>query len=241
MQNDDKCPRCSESESAVHVWQCRGEEADEVWDKSMSDLRIHLRRQNTDQDLREALLLHLNNWRYGTPPHLGAHYSETIREAIQDQNGIGWKNFLEGCASRKWAPIQDAHYKMIGKRTRGKRWISSLILKLWQTAWNQWEHRNGVLHRSVRPRDAVAIAQLDTAIAEEMRQGRGLLPRRELYHFEYTVQELLEKPLDFKKAWYDNVRTARARADRTHNLVTGNKFERRFMEEWLRTGRMREI
>jgi hypothetical protein len=28
----------------------------------------------------------------------------------------------------------------------GKRWAIALIQKMWDTAWDLWEHRNGVLH-----------------------------------------------------------------------------------------------
>jgi hypothetical protein len=41
------------------------------------------------------------------------------------------------------------HYINIGERKTGKRWISSLIKKLWEIAWDLWEHRNGVLHDKI--------------------------------------------------------------------------------------------
>jgi hypothetical protein len=46
--------------------------------------------------------------------------------------GIGWKL------------SQEAHYSRIGEMKSSLRWTVALILKLWQVAWNMWEHRNSI-------------------------------------------------------------------------------------------------
>jgi hypothetical protein len=40
----------------------------------------------------------------------------------------------------------EAHYNTCGERKTGKLWVSALIRKQWEIAWDLWEHRNGILH-----------------------------------------------------------------------------------------------
>ena len=46
-REDDKCCRCGESEDAVHVWKCRTQETDALWEKAMDELATWLRDQVT--------------------------------------------------------------------------------------------------------------------------------------------------------------------------------------------------
>jgi hypothetical protein len=41
------------------------------------------------------------------------------------------------------------HYTNIGERKTDKRWVSVLIRKLWETAWDLWQHCNGILHNKI--------------------------------------------------------------------------------------------
>jgi hypothetical protein len=66
--------------------------------------------------------------------------------AIAHQNEVGWQAFMEGCPAPGWQDTQQQYYWFLLSRKTGIQWLSALIRKLWQIAWDMWEHCNGVLH-----------------------------------------------------------------------------------------------
>jgi hypothetical protein len=44
-----------------------------------------------------------------------------------------------------WSEVQHRYYELDSRRT-GLRWLTALIQKLWDVAWDMWDHRNRVLH-----------------------------------------------------------------------------------------------
>jgi len=56
---------------------------------------------------------------------------------------------LEGWLHKDWESIQQKYYKLIQSRQTSKRWMAAVITKLWEIAWDLWEHRNDVMHCTV--------------------------------------------------------------------------------------------
>ena len=130
-------------EDAAHVWQCKEEQALEVWDKSIEALHLWLMDQQTQPGIQEAICNGLRAWKYGTEhPPVASHFAQ-LQEAIHLQDQISWQALLEGCLSLEWQGVQQHYYLWMGIRKTGRRWLSSLIKKLWEIAWDQWDHRNG--------------------------------------------------------------------------------------------------
>jgi hypothetical protein len=65
---------------------------------------------------------------------------------VQKQDAIGWQSFLEGRPSVGWSEVQHRYYEFLDGRRTGLRWLTALIQKLWDVAWDMWDHRNRVLH-----------------------------------------------------------------------------------------------
>jgi hypothetical protein len=65
----------------------------------------------------------------------------------QAQNDIGWEALLNGQVSLHWKEIQHQYYIFLGKRNTGERWVRLLIEKMWDVAWDQWDHRKEVVHK----------------------------------------------------------------------------------------------
>jgi hypothetical protein len=65
---------------------------------------------------------------------------------VQKQDAIGWQSFLEGRPSVGWSEVQHRYYEFLDSRRTGLRWLTALIQKLWDVAWDMWDHRNRVLH-----------------------------------------------------------------------------------------------
>lgn len=61
IRQDDSCPRCGSPEDSAHVWTCKGEGANEVWEKALIDLEGWFNQKHTDPDLQHAIISHLQN------------------------------------------------------------------------------------------------------------------------------------------------------------------------------------
>eukprot|EP00957_Ditylum_brightwellii_P004073 309359-Ditylum_brightwellii.AAC.1 len=58
---------------------------------------------------------------------------EIIRDTVEDQNIIGWDNFLKGCISIKWKHAQAMYKDTIPTQTRFDKelWASKVISAIW--------------------------------------------------------------------------------------------------------------
>jgi len=142
--NTDQCPRCGEAEDAPHVWTCSDPGARDIWNKSVDSLDLFLRKQDTDPTLLHIIKVYLQSWQTG----VAISYSppRAFEQLIQEQSQIGWHRFFEGWFSPGWRDAQQRYYLATRSTRTGRRWVTALIQKFWDIAWDLWEHRNGVLH-----------------------------------------------------------------------------------------------
>ena len=66
-----------------------------------------------------------------------------------------------------WREIQHNYFVYLGSRRTGARWVSALVTKLWQVAWDQWDDRNGALHKTPLAIELRGALTLDRAIRIE--------------------------------------------------------------------------
>ena len=101
-------------------------------------------------------------------------------------------------------------------------------------AWEQWDHRNKILHDTDQPRQQKAKQLLHSEITKEMLISPQRLPRKDRHHFNQAILSLLNKSLDYKKAWISNVHAARQQA--AHHQQQ-NTEKRENLLYWMRMGR----
>jgi hypothetical protein len=190
-KDNPACPRCGRFEDATHVWLCQGEGASEVWDQSLERLKNWLQDSKMDPDLQEVILNYLNGWRYGTTDDLPIPYG--LNQLIDQQNAIGWKSFLEGWTGSEWEATQQAHYNLIRSRKSGKRWVISLIKKMWEVAWDLWEHRNSILHNKENAVSDESIRTLNRKIRSQFIQLQADNLDLDQYLLRIPLVQLLEK------------------------------------------------
>jgi hypothetical protein len=142
---DASCPRCGILEDSAHVWRCKGEGVEEIWDKALMDLEGWLSKMATDPDIKHAIISHLKSWRDGQP--VSSPNPFLLEEILGCQARIGWCRFFEGWLVREWTTAQQAYYKISKSQGSGRRWTIELVKKLWDVAWDLWEHRNNILHK----------------------------------------------------------------------------------------------
>jgi hypothetical protein len=100
-----------------------------------------------------------------------------INDLILKQDVVGWRNFMEGGILYKWAAKQQEYFDWIQRRNTGKRWLTTLIKKLWEIPWNMWEQRNGELKNPASPASLREHARLDAAITQEYTDTTTLAQR----------------------------------------------------------------
>ena len=145
------------------------------------------------------------------------------------QDECGWKAFLEGTPVVGWAGVQQAFYDWKGSRRLGARWLAALIQKLWDVAWDQWQHRNHVLHDV---NEGALALQRQSEIKEQFQLGRGSLSGEAWRLFLPGVAAVLKYNVALQEAWLNRVKSTRAREERKGDELTFRQ-ERQGMASWL--------
>jgi hypothetical protein len=221
----DSCPRCGEPENVQHIWQCR-HDTDDLWKRSMEDVRNWLSLQNTHPEMTRVILESLNRWRSGEIPAATTHI-KWLQDLVNKQNESGWHNFFEGMLVKDWRKAMVQYLERTRSKKSSKRWTAALIRKLWQVAWDLWEHRNGFLHES---EDNLISNQTNNEIQEQFRAGCHELDRQSQALFARGADSILRKPLEVRQQWLRRVKVARSRTQTQGGFAP----ERRMMAKWLK-------
>ena len=143
--------------------------------------------------------------------------------------GYGWMaSLLEGCPVLGWQETQQRFYSWIGSCRTGARWLSQVICKAWDVAWDQWEHRNGILHGVDQ---GILMQGIDAQIRAQYSQGSAFLPRDVRIFFRISLPNLLLAAPATRDAWLKRVCAARERQSRLGN--GGYQQERQAIAAWL--------
>ena len=225
-----KCPRCDADEDAAHVWKCRGHGADDIWTKAMENLKVTLVKACTHPNIIEVLIDRLTAWRYDLEPSIPVSNFLGLRATIECQDRIGWQAMLEGTPVIGWAEVQQRYLEWRKKRRTGKRWLLAVIQKMWDVAWDLWDHRNGILHNK---EVNIAEQQQDREVEAEFSLGPSTVTREAQRLFRPGLRSLLTMPPAAKQAWIIRIRNARTRY--TESAPTRQAFtaERSGMVRWL--------
>ena len=219
----DNCPRCGmANEDTTHILKCPSASARKVWKQSILSLDEWLVKKKTCPDLRKLLMHMIRRWRMGLEvTYLATCKFEWCEDVYKTQKMIGWKQMMGGCVSLEWAKAQDIYFKWMGMRRTGKRWVVSLIKKLWEISWELWDDRNSVLHNTPMAADLSGAVSLDKAIREEFHLGCDGLPTLVRGQFPKEVDTVLNSSLIQRKSWLVLVRASR-------ELIHDNRIQDEF-------------
>jgi hypothetical protein len=127
---------------------------------------------------------------------------------ILDQDAVGWRAFLEGGVLHAWAPKQQEYYNWIKRRNTGKRWITTLIKKLWEISWNMWEQRNEEVNNPESPASLREHVWLDALITTNY-EDVSTLAIKDRRWFHRLKEVIFTESLEYKQQWLESVRLAR--------------------------------
>ena len=235
------CPRCPHiPETTSHVLRCQGENSQVIWMRSIARLGRTLHKAGTDPEITATIIHSLHQWHsHGQPQCFSSNPS--LQQAWEEQNSLGWENALRGFLSRHWRATQLLYQRSLlqDRYFSTNRWVSTLIQGLWNTAWDQWDYRNGILHSSRHaPHEALSI-RLDDAITTEYQQGPCLGDPASVHLFSLPLTTLLTRPLRYRQHWLHSIEQAR-RAPTCNAAAPSTSYhpERRALRHWLSTGRV---
>ena len=227
-----QCPRCDEPyEDAKHVMLCQDPDAVATWKESVNVLYKWMKKTQTEPSMAEAIRTRLLQWHSGSDLLPCETDYPGLSTAIRAQDLLGWQNFLDGLLATEWEEVQNSYFQWLGSRRTGRRWVELLILKVWEVAWDQWQHRNGIAHAESEDAFRFDMDAIDCSIREEFIRGPQRLPSRERHLFSGSLEELLDKSARFRRAWLDSVELARSTLQTRE--YTHYQPERTLMESWL--------
>jgi hypothetical protein len=187
---------------------------------------------HTLPNIRNAILSRLSAWHQGNDLLAPSYAWPGVNDIVLLQDSIGWRTFLEGGILHAWAAKQQDYYDWLQKRNTSKRWITTLIKKLWQISWNMWEHRNGELKNPASPASLREHARLDALISAEYTNPLPLYTKDRRW-FRRSQEIIFTESLDYKNQWLESVSLARARYARRHN--TSTQAQRTLMQSTFRS------
>ena len=87
--------------------------------------------------------------------------------------------------------------------------MEAIIRKLWDVAWDMWDHRNHVYHSQTQPQWTDAITNLEKVIHQQFEVAENELSARYSHMFDRSAARIVDSPLDYRLAWLENVASAR--------------------------------
>ncbi len=165
-----------------------------------------------------------------------------MSDILQKQARIGWRRFFEGWISIKWTEAQQRYYNLIKSYRMVKRWTTALIKKLWEIAWDLWEHRNGILHETDNVVTSASLCRLDRKVTDTYgKLTNALLPANDRHLLSVSLSRLFQKDFGYKETWLNNALCAlRGRCqmlwERRHEQECTLRGMQHTMRQYLRIG-----
>jgi len=135
---------------------------------------------------------------------------------------------------------KNRYYKIIRSHRTGRCWTVAILQKLWNIAWDMWEHRNGILHEQENLVTRSMIIQLNARVSRVyIDLSLRALRHNDRHLVHLSLSALLKKDTNYKVTWLSIAEPAlgegrseawRSRT-RTDHMV---QRMRRCMFSWLR-------
>ena len=201
---DSTCLSCNElREMTHHMVLCPCVERMVAWDEAIDGLEEWMTAVDTDPEIQYCMCQALRS----RDAHLFMAYTgECTQAAAQEQDRLGWMNFLEGRISCKWRECQAEYYLLNRSRQTARTWVEGLISNFLVVIHKMWTARNKVIHA----RDEQGLwlregEELRMAIDEQFELGKdGLL--QEDHHYIMQGHEVVEDMMAVeKKRWLHGI------------------------------------
>jgi hypothetical protein len=116
----------------------------------------------------------------------------------------------------------------------GRQWMIAILSKLWDIAWDMWQHRNHIKHNTLHPKKQLEMEIIGQQVKEMYAKGAKELLTRDRTLFQKSLATILKGSGNEQEQWITSVTLAqyRAAAATTEREASMNN-ERSLMENWL--------
>jgi hypothetical protein len=133
------------------------------------------------------------------------YVSKEWKEAIREQNEIGWIHLYRGRVARSMIQAMNEHYSSLGvnsKKYTGERWAKRLIHNIWKTVLELWTNRNELIHDKESSLKEAIIREKTSTRIQRCYDFKELLNAKERQQwFSTSMEELLGQDRKFLVAW----------------------------------------
>jgi hypothetical protein len=139
-----ECPLCHQEEHQNHVFQCQHPTRKENVKKEMIKLMSGLKEAGTNDHLRDIISKAVMGWIDNNKSTHEIHQSMSphIVRTIDEQNKIGWDNFLAGFIGKKWTETIRMTSKNNKSGNKYNQWYNKAFQLTNQFSINVWMSRN---------------------------------------------------------------------------------------------------
>jgi hypothetical protein len=126
---------------------------------------------------------------------------------------------MECLPAKGWQTLQRRYYQEQNICKSSRRWIRGVLKQLQNLGHQQWKHRCDVKANITRPQEKEHIDIMHDEIEEQFVIGNEDLLPGDKSILDYSILNLLQRSLAYKKGWLTRVWAARQRAQR---IALGN-------------------
>jgi hypothetical protein len=191
---------------------------------------------DTDPNIAHLIITALTAWRIGD--NISGN-SIFLHDLVEWQELIGWQGFFEGWLIQAWARVQQSYYDLIHSRKTGRCWVIALIQKLWDIAWDLWEHCNGILHRTGSALTMSTIRKINRNVTQTFNDlHQCSLSDNNKHLVKVPLCILIKKDIPYKLEWLRIARLTlgnRRRLRWSSSTIDGRQLQgmQRNLRKWL--------
>ena len=224
QEGSSKCHSCDQAhESHYHLFSCLNVRRKEHFLTKLQVVIEGLRKRYTYLPIWTTLHRNIIKWTNNEMipvPQLednSKEYDKLLREAIIEQNEIGWEHVFKGWLSAKWSAAQDKYY---AERSRddpriqrnyhnGIAWSKTAVTLLQNLAFEVWKFRNKDIHgHNKLEEEQQKLRGVRSKVKQEYAKRLNYPTRIQWRYFTRTLQDRLNDRIQTLRAWYENVHTA---------------------------------
>jgi hypothetical protein len=131
--------------------------------------------------------------------------SPVWKEAIKEQNEIGWVHMYRGRIGSKLIQAVTDHYKELGQNQmsyNGERWAKKLITNLWKTILELWATRLEILHNIDKEgKERLRKEKLKSRIQQCYEYSNRLQAKERQQWFSKDIADVLQQDAKYLKTW----------------------------------------
>jgi hypothetical protein len=228
------CPLCqSLMEDNLHLMSCGHKDMQRIQEKIPQYLHKSTHEYGNSEILN-ILEIGLSSSLGGTWEANTKFVSQEWKEAVKEQNKIGWIHLYRGRIGRTWIQAMDNHYTMLGLNKmshNGERWAKQLITVIWKTILELWSKRNEIVHEGDRQKkDMMAKEKLYTRIHRCYELKTILTAKERQLWFTNSLKDQLQQDAKYLEAWTRTVeRIIRITRQEQKKRQPGSQIMERFL------------